>query len=133
LKNSTQKTSPKFSLGRYILIVGSALILAIMLYTVLNITDKSETSDIEALAEVEPEIENVRGTEPASFQEVREFQERGVSRLNLSGNGEAGAVVIITNRGERRRQVRVNDLGQWDVAALCGRGRPGHSVRGNGF
>lgn len=96
--------------------MGSALILAILLYTVLNFSDKSGPSDIERLAEAEPEIENVRGVEPASFQDVREFQERGVSRLSLSGNGESGAVVIITNRGERRRQVRVNDLGQWEVS-----------------
>jgi hypothetical protein len=55
------------------------------------------------------------GVEPASFQQIAEISDGNTRRLQLSGHAEAGAVVVITNRGERMRQVRVDEGGQWRV------------------
>lgn len=116
MKTLPQKTIRKFSLGRSILIVGAALILAIMLYSILDGSNDADAIGAEGQAVVEPEIQTVIGVEPASFQDIRELREGTSNRLRLSGRGEAGGVVVITNRGERRRQVRINDTGQWEVS-----------------
>lgn len=55
------------------------------------------------------------GIQPAIFQQVSEFTDGNQQKLRLSGIGEPGGVVILTNLGERLRQIRVNDLGQWGV------------------
>ena len=115
LKTSSQKTTSKFSAGRYLLIVGAALALAILLYAALPITDRIERSATET--ETKSDLTNgaMIGVQPASFQQISEFREGSYQRLRLSGRAEPGAVVLITNRGERLLQVRVNDLGQWGV------------------
>lgn len=115
LKTSSQKTVSRFTWGRYILIVGAALLLAILLYAALNVSDSGEGSETESSSIESPETETTIGVQPASFQEISEFTEGGLQRLRLSGKAEPGAVVVITNRGERLRQVGVNDLGQWGV------------------
>ena len=101
--------------GRYFLIVCAALILAILLYLALDIYDsKDEVSSDTPTISNSPEG-SVIGTQPASFQQINEFRDGGYQRLRLAGKAEAGAVVVITNRGERIRQVGVNDLGEWAV------------------
>lgn len=115
LKTSSQNTASKLIWGRYILIVGAALVLAILLYILLDASDSVEGPETENLTISDTTNGALIGVQPASFQQINEFREGTVQRLRLSGKAEAGGVVTITNRGERLRQVRVNDLGQWGV------------------
>lgn len=115
LKTSSQKTTSKLNWGRYILIVGAALILAILLYTLLDVSDTVEGSETEALNISNTTNGSMIGVQPASFQQINEFRDGSFQRLRLSGSAEAGAVVVITNKEKRLRQVGVNDLGQWGV------------------
>lgn len=115
LKTSSQKTNSRFIWGRYILIVGAALILATLLYTLLDVSDKDEGLEIEVLTISDSTDGAIIGVQPASFQQINEFRDGTFQRLRLAGNAEAGAVVVITNLGERLRQVPVNDQGQWGV------------------
>jgi len=115
LKTSSEKSTSKFNPGRYILIVGAALILAILLYAALQISDAGERSSAKAETRAELKNGSVIGVQPASFQRISEFRDGTFQRLRLSGRAEPDAVVVITNRGERLRQVSVNDLGQWGV------------------
>jgi len=115
LKTSPQKTTPKLIRGRYILIVIAALILAILLYAALNVSDGIEDPNPEKQLGADSTGGSMIGVQPASFQQISEFREGTAQRLRLSGKAEPGAVVVITNRGERLRQVGVNDLGQWGV------------------
>jgi hypothetical protein len=101
--------------GRYILIVGAALILAISLYFVLDISDSKDVSETEAGLISEPVDRMMTGVQPASFLDVQEFQDGARYRLQLSGRAEPNGVIVISNRGQRYRQVRVNERGQWDV------------------
>lgn len=101
--------------GRYILIVGAALLLAILLYIALDASDSNDGPKTETPSVADTTKGSMIGTQPASFQQISEFREGAFQRLRLSGKAEAGAVVVITNRGERIRQVGVNDLGQWGV------------------
>ena len=116
LKTSSQKSAPNINPGRYILIVGAAFILAILLYAALDVTDTIEPSE-KSVAETkaDPSSETEIGIQPASFQQISEFQDGTPPRLRLSGQAEPEAVVFITNRGEGLRQVRVNELGQWGL------------------
>jgi len=115
LETSSQKTTSKSLRGRYILIVGAALILAILLYIALNVSDSDDGSEVDAGSIPEPADGSMIGVQPASFQQVSELRDGAAPRIRLSGQAEPNAVVIITNLGERRRQVRVNDLGQWGI------------------
>lgn len=115
LKTSPQKTARKFTPGRYILIVGAALVLAVLLYAGLRLSGSVGPSAEETPIIAEPSNGSMIGVEPASFQQISEIIDGGVRRLQLSGNAEAGTVIVLTNRGERLRQVRVNDSGQWGV------------------
>lgn len=113
MKTSPQKLGPNFTWGRYILIVGAALILAILLYALLDNSESNAPSKTAAQKISEAAAGTPPGIEPASFQQIGEFRDGGTQRLRLSGSAEAGAVVVITNKGERLRQIGVNDLGQW--------------------
>lgn len=115
LETSSQKTKSKLIRGRYILIVGAALILAILLYTALNVSDSIDGSQNDTVDVAEPSDGALIGVQPASFQQVSEVRDGTTPRLRISGQAEPNAVVVISNLGERRRQVRVNDLGQWGV------------------
>lgn len=89
-----------------------ALLLAVGFYSLVRLSGQS-AEPISAAAE--PAEAELIGIQPPSFQQISEFSEDGVQKLKLSGVGEAGAVIILTNRGERLRQIRVDDLGQWGV------------------
>jgi len=115
LETSSQKTTAAFIRGRYILIVGAALILAILLYFVLGVSGSNDASETEAKLMSEPIDRLMTGVQPASFLDVQEFQDGARYRLRLSGRAEPNGVIVISNRGQRYRQVRVNERGQWDV------------------
>lgn len=98
----------------WILVAGVAmavlLFLAILLSGALGSQKPSEPT---------PSTPSVQGEHigmlPPSFRQINEFQENGRSRLRVAGEAEAGAVIVITNLGERLRQVRANELGQWGL------------------
>ena len=115
LKTSSQKRAARLTWGRYILIVCAALILAILLYLALQLSNVLGGLETAGDAIPEPAKAASTGVQPASFQEVSEFTEGALQRLRLSGLAQPGAVVVITNRGERLRQVAVSDVGQWGV------------------
>lgn len=115
METLSQKTTAQFMRGRYILIVGAALILAIMLYFVLGLSASNDVPETEAKLISEPVDRVMTGLQPASFLEVEELSNGASSGLRLSGRAEPNGVVVISNLGERYRQVRVNELGQWDV------------------
>lgn len=115
METSSHTTTAQLMRGRYILIVGAALTLAIMLYFVLDLSDSNDVPETEANFMSEPVDRVMTGVQPASFLEVEEFQDGASSRLRLSGRAEPNGVVVISNLGERYRQIRVNELGQWDV------------------
>ena len=115
LKTSSQKTAHIFAHGRYILIVGSALVLAILLYSAFRFSDKPETTPEEGPVVTDTTSGTMVGVEPASFQQIEEITDGNIQRLQLSGHAQAGAAVVITNRGERLRQVPVDETGQWRV------------------
>ena len=104
-----------FTRGRYILIVGAALILAILLYAALRFSGSVDNQVEQTSRKSETSTESMIGVEPASFQQIEEVLEGDVRRLQLSGHAQAGASVVITNRGERLRQVGVDETGQWRV------------------
>ena len=116
LKTLPQNTLSNFTWGRYILIVGAALILALMLYGLLDGTDANGDADGQALALSDSETEALAGIEPAHFQQISEFKNGETQRLRLSGKAQPNSVVVITNKGERLRQVGVDDQGQWVVS-----------------
>ena len=53
---------------------------------------------------------------PVTIGEVTEGRENGLAVLRLTGQAEAGGVVVVTDRGERVRQVRVADSGEWTAS-----------------
>jgi len=115
LETSSQKTTTQFMGGRYILIFGAALILAILLYFVLDISDSNDVPEAEAKLISGTTDRAMTGVQPASFLNVEEMQDGTTPRLRLTGRAEPNGVVVISNLGERYRQVRVNELGQWNV------------------
>ncbi len=100
---------------RYIWIILIALILSIGFYAALWVAGRGEAPAVADAASADPSEADLIGIQPASFQQISEFTDGGVQKLRLSGEGEAGAVIVLTNRGERLRQILVNDLGQWSV------------------
>jgi len=98
----------------WILVAGVALAVLLFLAILLR-------GALEPQAESEPIIsaqasqgEQI-GTLPPSFRQINEFQENGQSRLRVAGEAEAGAVIVISNRGQRLRQVLADEAGQWGL------------------
>lgn len=120
LKTSSSSFASKFFLGRSLWIVIAALVLSTILYLAFRVPETSslrgdEAARISDAAKPEPAGDIKIGVQPASFQQITEIRDGALNRLNISGDAEPGAVIILTNRGERLRQVRVDELGQWGV------------------
>jgi len=54
-----------------------------------------------------------RGLTPISFINVSEFMGNSGTMMRLTGAAEPGSIVVLRNRGERLRQIKVNDAGEW--------------------
>jgi len=100
---------------RYIWIVIAGLALALGLYSVIHFSDLPRGDDLPPTPATESSttIEDVR---PASFRQVSEYLDGDARRLRLSGDAEPGAVIVLTDKGDRLRQLKANDLGQWGVS-----------------
>ncbi len=115
LGTTSENSSPKKIQRRFIWIVVAALVLAVVLYGVIQISDRVSEGGSRVTIDPEAATGSMIGVKPASFRQISEFKDGQTQRLRLSGDAEAGAVVVLTNRGERLRQTRVNELGQWGV------------------
>jgi len=115
LKTASKSISAKKRQRRYIWIVLAALVLSLVLYGATRLKDIADDSVSTSRIEETGTSGGMIGTRPANFRQISEFQESDMRRLRLSGEAEANAVIVLTNRGERLRQVRVNELGQWGV------------------
>jgi len=119
LKTSTPKSNAAFFRGSYLWIVVAALVLSMILYWVFRAPEKITAIEGEGApdlaAQAELAAENVSGVQPPSFQQISEYQEGGRFGLRLSGGAEPDGVVVLTDKGKRLRQVRVNEQGQWNV------------------
>ena len=95
----------------WILIAGIGLAIFIFL-AILYSGRQSETPTV-GTAETTPVRAESIGVRPPIFRQITEFSENNIPRLRILGEAEPGAVIIISNRGERMRQVRTNEQGQW--------------------
>lgn len=101
-------------------VVLTGLILAVILYFAVQLGGALPRDSDEAPTDpVRADVQRV-GIKPASFQQISEFSENGRQRLRVSGEAEPGAVVVLTDRGERLRQIRANELGQWGLSLDVG-------------
>lgn len=100
---------------RYLWIILIALILSVGFYAALRFSGRADAPETGAATQTELAEDEMMGNQPASFRQISEFTDGGQQKLRLSGEGEAGAVIVLTNSGERLRQIPVNDLGQWGV------------------
>ena len=101
--------------GRYLWIVFIALILSGGFYAALWYSAKSDAPNADSDPQGTAAEAERAGIQPARFQEISEFTDGAQQKLRFSGSGEPGSVVILKNLGERLIQIRVNDLGQWNV------------------
>lgn len=92
-----------------------ALIISFGLYELLRISDREREPEAVTTPQVSPVADSLIGIQPARFQQISEYMEEGTPKLRLSGDGEVGTLIVLTNRGEKLHQVEVNELGQWGV------------------
>lgn len=105
---------------RYILMVVGGLVLALLLYLLVQVSGIiNRTVPSENQAGEPAKIER-SGIRPVTFANVNAFTEDGQSRLRLSGSAEPEAVVVITNRGERLRQIKTDADGSWSLTLEAG-------------
>jgi len=89
-----------------------ALVVLVQVSDVLSRLDTTE-SDIEPIMETE-EISPL-GIAPTVFTFINEFSQDGQKKIRLNGTGEPNTVIVILDVGERVRQIRSDDSGQWSV------------------
>jgi hypothetical protein len=115
LQPSSSISNRHFFRGRFLWIVAIALLLSVGLYSAIRFTDRTDASQIADGSQTGSGEVTMIGIQPPNIQQINEFTDGAVQKLRLAGDGEAGAVVVITNLGERLRQIRVNELGQWGL------------------
>lgn len=105
---------------RSIWVVIAGLALAVILFLAIQISGALGPNPDET--PTDPVLQGAEriGIRPASFRQISEFSETGGQRLRVSGEAEPGGVVVLTDRGERLRQVRANELGQWGLTLDVG-------------
>lgn len=116
LQTSQSKSYTPLFRRRYIGIVLAALILSLILFWVFRSSEPVPLGNAavsESGTTTETEVEDRIGIQPPSFQQVTAFSDSGLERLQLSGSAEPNTVIILTDRGKRLRQVRVDEVGQW--------------------
>jgi len=89
--------------------------LAIGLYWLIRFFDQGKAQATDSPIQNEITTESVIGVRPASFEQVSEFTVGTRQMLRMSGYAEPDSVIVISNRGERLRQIRADNLGQWSV------------------
>lgn len=118
LKTLSPNSNSPFFRGYYLWIVIIAFALSLILYWAFRLPDTEPESATEGApvltAEAEAAADPKIGVQPPSFQQITEYRDGSRYRLRLAGAAEPDTVIVLTdNKGERLRQVRVNELGQW--------------------
>jgi len=104
--------------ARIIWIIIGGLLLAVALVVVLQMLDVLSRLDgrtVQSSPPVIAETADPFGLAPTLFQDVSEYEESGVKKLRLSGTAQPNTVVMISNRGERVRQIKSDANGNWKV------------------
>jgi len=103
---------------RIIWIIIGGLLLAVGLIVTLQMLDV--VSRWSGTEEQRPAIETNEttslGIAPTLFTDVAEFSDGVKKTLRLSGTAEPSSVVVILDNGERVRQIRSDDDGNWAVS-----------------
>jgi len=115
LKTSSPNSNSPFFRGYYLWIVIIAFALSLILYWAFRLPDTEPESATEGApvltAEAEAAADPKIGVQPPSFQQITEYRDGSRYRLRLAGAAEPDTVIVLTdNKGERLRQVRVNEL-----------------------
>ncbi len=103
---------------RIILIIIGGLLLAVALIVVVQVLDVMSRlggSDDTLPPSVSNESPAPLGILPTLFSDIIEFDDGGATKLRLTGTAEPNSVVIILDAGERTRQIRSNEQGDWSV------------------
>lgn len=103
---------------RIIWIIIGGLLLALGLIVTLQLLDVfSRFSDDDVpVAASEVDEEASLGIAPTLFTDIAEFSDGVKKTLRLSGTAEPSSVVVILDNGERIRQIRSDDDGNWAVS-----------------
>lgn len=104
--------------ARIIWIMIGGLLLAVALVVILQMLDVLSRLDGREAQNPPPVIAETAdplGLAPTLFQEISEYEQNGVKKLRLSGTAQPDTVVIISNRGQRERQIKSDADGNWMV------------------
>lgn len=104
--------------ARIIWIIVGGLLLAVALVVILQMLDvlsRLEGGDAQNPPPVIAETADPLGLAPTLFQDISEYEQNGVKKLRLSGTAQPNTVVIISNRGQRERQIKSDANGNWMV------------------
>ncbi len=104
--------------ARIIWIIVGGLLLAVALVVILQMLDvlsRLEGGDAQNPTPVIAETADPLGLAPTLFQDISEYEQNGVKKLRLSGTAQPNTVVIISNRGQRERQIKSDTNGNWMV------------------
>ena len=105
--------------ARIVWIIVGGLFLAVALIVLLQMLDvlsRLSSSDSPNPPPVIAETADPIGLAPTLFQDVIEYQENNTQKLRLSGTAQPDTVVIISNRGQRVRQIKSDSNGNWVVS-----------------
>lgn len=104
--------------ARIIWIIVGGLLLAVALVVILQMLDvlsRLDGADAQNPPPVIAETADPLGLAPTLFEDISEYEQNGVKKLRLSGTAQPNTVVIISNRGQRERQIKSDENGNWMV------------------
>ncbi|WP_409432223.1 hypothetical protein ACJ3XI_08360 [Litorimonas sp. RW-G-Af-16] len=106
---------------RIIWMIIGGLAIAIALYLIVQSNHLRQEFSVSDSAITSPAASTMsdrteaKGLVPISFASVSEFMEGPFRKLTLSGVAEPSSVIVLQNRGDRLRQIKVTEEGAWNV------------------
>lgn len=104
---------------RIIWIIVGGLLLALGLIVTMQMLDvlsRLSGEETQTIITAESNEEAALGISPTLFTDIAEFSDGVKKTLRLSGTAEPSSVVVILDNGERIRQIRSDDDGNWAVS-----------------
>ena len=92
--------------------VGGGVVLALILFAVVSLTDNPQNERPILDSDLDPVAASLT---PVSFTQISETTVDGRPALRLSGIAEPGATIALLDRGETVRQVRSTPQGVWSA------------------